>query len=345
MNISLPSVRRLLFALCLLAPALLLGQGYEPDTAGYTESSAGGGTVRRTPGFFARLFNSPVRTNATEQLAHAKALLDGGRDRKALNAFRATFLFWPTAKEAPDALLAYAALLQKRGKYSASFDEYQYLVDSYAGRFPYDTVIDSQYALANQVRTERYGRWFFGIGFVTPERAIPYYFQVASNAPNWKLAPEAMLSAAAIYQQDEQFEPAINAYSDLQTRYPGTDEAKESAFQMVQCLMEIARRQPNNTQHTMDTRAAVALYLRDHPDSPRQDQLKGYLKELDDRQARALLDRAYLYERARKNGVAVALYRQLVDEFPDSPLADKARLKIKTLDVPPTPPKEPTHVP
>ncbi len=344
MNISLPSARTLLLAICLFAPAALLAQGYEPDT-GYKEPAAGH-TVRRTPGLLTRMFHSPSRTNATEQLAYAKELHQGGHSRKARNAYKAVFLFWPTAIEAPEALLAYAALLQKRGRYSEAFDEYQYLVDTYAGRFPYETVIDSQYALANQVRTERYGRWFFGIGFVTPERALPYYFQVASNAPNWKLAPEALLSAAAIYQQNKQFEEAITAYSDLQTRYPGTEEAGESAFQMVQCLMDIAQNQPNNTQHTVDTRAALAFYLRDHPNSPHRDKLKGYLAELDNRQARTLLDRAFVYERAQKKEAAVTLYRQLLAEFPASPLAEQARLKIETLTAHSSPtPKEPVHAP
>jgi tetratricopeptide (TPR) repeat protein len=338
MNISLSSARSLLIAFCMIAPAALMAQGYEPDT-GYTAPESGG-MARRTPGFFARLFNSPARTNATEQLAYAKDLQEKGHTRRALKAFRSTFLFFPTSIEAPEALLAYAALLQKRGKYSESFDEYQYLVNSYAGRFPYDTVIDSQYALANQVRTERYGRWFFGIGFVTPDRAIPYYFQVASNAPNWKLAPEALISAAAIYQQNKQFDEAIAVYSDLQTRYPGTDEAKESAFQMVQCLMEIAKRQPNNTQHTADTRAALALYLRDHPESPHRDTLKADLDTLDNRQARTLLDRASVYERAQKKEVALNLYRELLAEFPASPLAEEARLKIKSLTPPSPTPKE-----
>ncbi len=343
MNIRLSSARTLLLALCLVGPSALLAQGYEPDT-GYTEPKAGG-AARRTPGLFTRLFNSPSRTTAADQLAYAETLQAAGHLHKALKAYKATFLFWPTAVEAPQALLSYAALLQKFGKYSTAFDEYQYLVDTYSGRFPYESVIESQYALANQVRTERYGRWFFGIGFVTPERAIPYYFQVASNAPNWKLTPEALLSAAAIYQQDKQFAEAISTYSDLQTRYPGTEEAAEAAFQMVQCLMNIAQRQPNNTQLTSDTRAALALYLRDHPDSPRRERLKGYLSELDGRQARTLMERAYVYERAKKNEVAIDLYRRLLTEFPSSPLAEKARAKIETLSSSSPTPKELPHVP
>jgi tetratricopeptide (TPR) repeat protein len=322
-------VLRLLPVLCLLAPASLLAAGYEPDPDFVPTGSSG--PQRRTVGLFTRLFNSPAKTNAAEQLAYARALEAGGHLRKALKAYKAGFLFYQTSLEAPEALRSYARLLETRGKYSKAFEEYQFLIDSYAGRFPYDSVIESQYALANQVRTERYGRWFFGIGFVSPERAIPLYFLVASNAPNWKSAPEALMSAGAIYQQDSQFDEAIRTYADLQTRYPDSEQAGEAAYQMVNSMMAIARLQRNNTQHTLNTRAALAQYLRDHPDSPHAEEVRSNMADLDHRQAQTLMDRAYVYEKAGRNKVAASIYRQLVAEFPQSPLAETASLKAETL--------------
>jgi tetratricopeptide (TPR) repeat protein len=334
MNIPLSRFRPWLLALCLLAPASLFAAGYEPETI--PEGAGPSGPQRRSVGLFTRLFNSPSRTNAAEQLAYAQALEAKGALRPALKAYKAAFLFWQTSAEAPQALLAYARLLEKTGRYSPAFDEYQYLVNTYSGLFPYDAVIESQYALANQVRTEVYGRWFFGIGFVSAERAIPYYFQVASNAPNWRLAPEALFNAGAIFQQNKQYLEAIRVYSDVQTRYPNTDEAKLAAYQLVRCMLDITLSQPNNNQYRVETRAALALFLRDHPDSPHFEKVKGSLAELDAMQAKTLMERAYVYERARKNKVAADVYRQLIAEFPKSPEAEKAKLKIAEL----TPPAE-----
>ncbi|MFO7535193.1 MAG: tetratricopeptide repeat protein [Kiritimatiellia bacterium] len=334
MNIPLSLFRPWLLALCLLAPATLFAVGYEPETI--PEGAGPSGPQRRTVGLFTRLFNSPSRTNAAEQLAYAQELEAKGALRSALKAYKAAFLFWQTSAEAPQALLAYARLLEKTGRYSPAFDEYQYLISTYSGLFPYDAVIESQYALANQVRTEVYGRWFFGIGFVSPERAIPYYFQVASNAPNWRLAPEALFNVGSIFQQNKQYPEAIRVYSDVQTRYPNTDEAKMAAYQLVRCMLDITLSQPNNNQYRAETRAALALFLRDHPDSPHFEKMKRALSELDAMQAKTLMERAYVYERARKNKVAADVYRQLIAEFPKSPEAEKAKLKIAEL----TPPAE-----
>lgn len=332
MNILSSLFRPWLLALCLLAPAGLFAAGYEPETM--PESYGPAGPQRRTVGLFTRLFNSPSRTNAAEQLAYAKELEAKGSIRSALKAYKAAFLFWQTAPEAPQALHAYAKLLEKKGRYSQSFEEYQYLVDTYSGRFPYDAVIESQYALANQVRTEKYGRWFFGIGFVSPERAIPFYFQVASNAPNWQLAPEALYNAGAIYQQQKLYPEAIRVYSDIQTRYPDTEEAGDSAYQLVKCMLDITKSQPNNNQYRVETRAALALFLRDHSDAPQAGQVKASLAELDALQVKTLMERGMVYERARKNNVAADVYRQLVSEFPNSPEADEARRKIAELTAP-----------
>ncbi len=323
------ALRHLTLLLCLAAPGVLFAQGYEPDT-GY--DAAPSGPTRRTPGLFTRLFNSPSQTNAAAQLAVAKEFEKAGRIRKAMKAYKAVFLFWPTAGEAPAALSSYAGLLKNRGKFDAAFTEYQYLIDQYAGRFPYDAVIEAQYAIANQVRTERFGRWFFGIGFVSPERAIPLYSMVASNAPNSRFTPEALFNIGAIYQQNGQYEEAIRAYADLQTQCPDTDEAATAAAEQLECMLGIARREPNNGKHTADTRASLALYLRDHPDTPKRSAMTAALVELDARLVRTLMDRGLVYERANKPGAALKMYRELVAAHPQAPLAEEARRKIEALE-------------
>lgn len=317
-------------AVTLLIPAGLLAQGYEPDTGAVAVS--GSGPTRRTPGLFNRLFNRPARRDPTDQLAYAQSLEADGRRRSALKAYKALFLFWPTAPEAPKALQAFARLLQQRGRHEAAFSEYQYLIDQYAGRFPYQAVIESQFALANQIRTERFGRWFFGIGFVAPERAIPLYFQIVSNAPNIHLSREALFCAAAIYQEKRQYEEAIRAYSDLQTRYPGTDEAQTAAVEQLHCMLGIARREPHHVRHTANTRDAVALYLREHPETSHREMLTAALAEMDARLAQTLLEQAQVYERARKRGAALDLYRELAATYPASPHADEARAKISQME-------------
>jgi outer membrane protein assembly factor BamD (BamD/ComL family) len=327
MNMIPPLFRRFLPVLCLFVPAVLLAAGYEPETIPEGPS----GPQRRSVGLFTRLFNSPSKTNAVEQLALAKKLEADGQLKRAMKAYKAAFLFFQTSPQAPEALQSYARLLQKTRHYSQSFEEYQYLVGAYSGRFPYEDVIQTQYALANEVRTETYARWFFGIGFISPERAIPLYYQVASNAPNATLAPEALMNAGAIYQQKRQYDEAISTYADLQTRYPATDEAKEAAFQMIQCMMAIARNQPNNTQHTLNTRAALAQHIKDHPDSPHVADLRENIAFLDERQAKTLLDRGAVYEKARKKEIAADIYRQLITNFPDSPHAETARLRLGLL--------------
>lgn len=326
--------------LALLLPAALFGQGYEADDN--FPGPVRTGPERRSVGLMTRLFNSPAKTNAAEQLAYAKELEAAGKTRPALKAYKAAYLFFQTAPEAPEALLRYARLLEKRGKYAESFNEYQYLIERYGGRFPYESVIESQYALANQIRTQRYGRWFFGVGFVTPERAIPLYFQVATNAPSWTNTPQALLRAAAIYREQNYLEEAIATYADIQTRYPDAEEAGEAAYQMVETMMATARQQRNNNQQAAATRAALAQYLKDHPDTPHREEAEASLEELDARLAQALLDRARVYEKARKNKIAASLYRQMAAQFPRNPQAAQALEKALELD-PEAPPQEPSR--
>ncbi|MFN2352375.1 MAG: tol-pal system YbgF family protein, partial [Kiritimatiellia bacterium] len=136
----------------------------------------------------------PAMTNAAEQLAFANALLEEGRLSSAARHYRILTYAWPNAPEAPMAQFKYAGILHQRGRYTKAFDEYQYLLDTYAGFFPYEKVLEEQYAIADRVATRRKRLLF--IPYQDEAEAVPMFEQLLINAPRWPRAPETHLGSS-----------------------------------------------------------------------------------------------------------------------------------------------------
>ena len=85
----------------------------------------------------------------------------------------------------------------------------QYLIEYYAGSFPYEGVLERQFRIAQRVMTGRQGKLLFLPGFPAPERAVPMFRKIVENAPNWKKAPEAQYLVGVILEGNGEYAEAI----------------------------------------------------------------------------------------------------------------------------------------
>lgn len=273
----------------------------------------------------------PAYNNPSNQLAYARSLRDSGRPRGAARAYRALVNTWPAAPEAVAALLERARLLEERGLWDDAFDAYQQLISRYAGRFDFSEVITRQIRLADRVADRRSMRWLFG-GFSTPERALPLYAQILTNAPNWSGAPAVALKIARIHEENGDLAEAIAAYADVRIRYPDSPEAEEAAARRIECLLRLARRAPNNTAVLDEAWSSIRDFLARYPQSAHAPHIRQRGEEVGERRARIAFESARLYDKPRySNDVIRTAYERFLAQFPESPWAPVARRRIAEL--------------
>ena len=113
----------------------------------------------------------------------------------------------PTPQKRAFAQFCYAQLLQERGQLQKAFDEFQVLVDNFAGRFPkYNDVLAHQFKLAKLIMERRTGEFFVFDGFLAPERAIPLLEKVIQNGPQSRHAPEAQYLIGQAEEHIQEYE-------------------------------------------------------------------------------------------------------------------------------------------
>ncbi|MBN1558456.1 MAG: tetratricopeptide repeat protein [Lentisphaerae bacterium] len=284
---------------------------------------------RKRPGLLTRA----ARPTPEAQLAYARELEAGGRIRGAMKQYAALVMLWHDAPQAPEAQLAYARLLEKRGKYLKAFEEYQYLVDQYAGQFPYEDVVDRQFRIANLVMNRRWGRVLFLPGFRSPERALPLFEQVVRNAPGGERAARARFYIGLVNEQIKDLDAAIRAYETVYHRFPGNPFAAEAAFRRAVCLYRMARASPRDEARCRRALSALAVFLRDFPESPNRPDAQRYRDALHADLVLLSYEKAVYYDRiAQRPEAARIAYNDFIKRFPLSEQAREARERMEVLE-------------
>ena len=321
------SVRR--ETLCTTLSLLFLAAAASGQEEPFAPPSADFNPTRKRPSVFHR----PRKESPPAQLAHAARLHVEGRDKQAAKQYLALVHQWHDSPEAVRAQLAYAEIVLARETPEKAFQEFQYLVDEYAGRFPLDRVLDYQLDIAHRVRTKKRGAILFYSGFTAPERALPLLQRIVNNAPNWTRASEAQFYQAKIREALKEYSPAADAYEVLQSRYPQSTYAAESNYRRAVCLWELSRRSPRDEQRCRTAIGAMQAFLNDRPENKNANDAKKKLDALNEQFAGLVYKRAVFYDKsARRPSSALIAYREYLKRFPLSSMAAEAHKRITALE-------------
>jgi outer membrane protein assembly factor BamD (BamD/ComL family) len=282
---------------------------------------------RKTLGWF----RHPRKTTPAEQMKFADEMLASGYQREAAKQYNALVCVWPESSEAPAAQMAYAKILEDREDYVDAFDEFQYLIDHFAGRFPFEEALDRQFRIANTLMTQKHGRILFG-GYKAPERALPLFEQIVKNGPQWKNTSQAQFYVGTINEDMQDYGAAIKAYEAIPFSSPDSAYVEEASFRRAHCLYVQANATPRNEPSYREALSALSMFQRDFPNSSYAESAGKYLDELKERLARLHYDRALFYDRiAKRPQAAVIAYADFIRNFPGSVLATEASDRMDTL--------------
>ena len=288
--------------------------------------------VETTPKTGFHPFLQPKQNTPAAQWDYVQALDRAGKIRAASKQALALRIRWPHSPEAPWAQLLDARLLERRHRFQASFDAYQYLLEHYTGRFEFNEVIDRQMQIAKTIMELKKGKFLFLPGFAAPERAIPLFEKIVASAPEWSGTAEAYYLMGDANERTYEYDKAIEAYFTALNRFPDGEFAEKSAHAQAQCHIKISTDAPYDNRALDTARAACFLFLQRYPDSAFRAAVESDLALLRERQVRNAYTLALYYDRIlRKPEAALIEYRSFVALYPDAGPAAAARLRIDEL--------------
>ncbi len=301
--------------------------GAPADAPLETAPSDGPAIARKEPSWFGR----PVERTPAAQWQRVQRLESGKHLKQAIKAANALVRTWHHTPEAAQAQLAVARLNEARDNPVAAFDEYQYLIDHFAGMFPFQQVLERQYQIANHLLTPP--KTFLGLVLNSMEDVRLRFEQIVRNAPNGERAPDAMFKAASCHELDDDPVAAADVYATLQTRYPTATSAVAAAAEEIRIRRALANAHPMDEALTRRAIAAIDNALLAHGRQLNRDELASWRAALCEAAMHRAYARAAFYDGTRKRPrAALTAYREFIRVYPDSPHAEVVNARIREIE-------------
>ncbi len=279
--------------------------------------------------------------NASADGQNAKALMDearraedAGEVRQALRLYNRVIKKYGSSVFAPEALYRSAHLYEGRSQFNRAFRNLQRIVTEHPAYPRFTEVLGAQYRIATRlVQGERPRYWGVVPGFRQREKGIEGLETVVGNAPFSEYAPIALMNAAAAYKRVRDRDAAIDALDRMINNYP-------ESFLTPDAYLKLALTQASITQGPPYDQASTQLALTYFQDFlilfPGEADVPVAVQGVDD--ARTMLSESRMvmgdfYFRHRSNYTAARVfYNEAITIFPESPVADRARQLLATID-------------
>ena len=230
----------------------------------------------------------PTHSQAGQALyLEAKAALAQNRDQEAIRLFKRFQRTRPTHPRAAEAQLSLAQYFLDEGDTDAARSQLQSIIDDPA------TPAQAARALYLFGKTERERG--------SLDRALRYFQQVKRDYPDTDVAPAAFYALGATQVRLERYDAAAASFEELGRQFPTSPFARN----LGTALAEVYYRLEQYEQAATELRG-------------RLDQLQG------SQRARALFLLAEASNHLRNGEDAVVHYRQVIDEYPNTPYAGPA---------------------
>jgi len=227
---------------------------------------------------------------------------------------------YPTSPYAVRSLEYIAQCENQLGDPYAAFEAYQKIWDDHKDFAKLPAITRNQMMIGN---------YYLNVKQYT--EAIEIYRKILDNAPHSDVAAAAQYSLAQAHIGDDDYEAAKSELEKMIKNYPTSQLVDDAAFQVGYVEYLQSADAAYDQEPTANAIAAFRRFVSNFPSSPKVAEAQRYIRELRGRRAESLLKQADFYENIRATKSAEIVYREVIEQYPDTSYADQARGRLNQL--------------
>jgi len=272
-----------------------------------------------------------VEATSKAQLAKAQKLEKEKNFEQAAIAYRMLVKTWPLSPNAAEAQYRYACCLLENGEPIKAYKELQKTIENYPDSSHFNEILQKQYEIGNMfLAGERLRVWHIPT-FPSMDKTVEIYETVIKNGPYSEIAPLAQMKIGFAREKQKKYKEAVEAYENLIRKYPSSDLVDDAQFQIGFAYMSAARAADYDQTATRRSITAYQDYLTRYPKSEKVEQAQANIDKLRAEQARGLFNIARWYDWKNESTSALIYYNEVIQKYPESDLAKRAKERAEQL--------------
>ncbi len=262
---------------------------------------------------------------------------EAGQYARAEKAFRKLVDDFPTSANRSEALWLLAESLFRRKEYYKAYEQYEALIEQYAGSPHYHDALRREIEIADLYLGPARRR-VLGVPVLSGEaEAVEILRRVYEHQPLGDLADDVVLKIADHYCDKRQWEEAEEYYDKYCREYQNVnpEKCRYAELQRAKCAIETCRGARYDTTSLGLARDRLRQYQEKYPDQAKAEGVPLLLQEVRSMMAESDYHVAAYYRRRGRDEAAAFYARRVQREYPDTPWAEKAGRLLGKLDVGP----------
>lgn len=265
------------------------------------------------------------------QLNHAKEVFEAGDYRSAYEEFKKVVTHFAGSEEAAEAQYHMGLCLENMGKDYAAYQAYFKVVESYPFSERIEDSVEREYEIAGRL-LDQYPKKILGVPIeVTEHPSVVIYKSIIDQTPYSKYAPQALYKMGFVLKGLSRFDEAEEAFQKLVDNYPESEWVDPGLYQLA--LTKVAKNPGVDYDYTGLESAEKMFqeFVHEHPDAKISQDAQEQLMALREKEAEKHYKIAQFYQAQKAYDSARIYYEVVVEKFPETDMADKAREKLDTL--------------
>jgi outer membrane protein assembly factor BamD (BamD/ComL family) len=169
--------------------------------------------------------------------------------------------------------------------------------------------------------------------FAAQEEAVKLYDEIIAALSSHELAAQALEHKAALFFQNGEFVPARDTYLSIIKKFPKSEHAAEGYLKIATLFLEQARLEFQHPDLLAAAEINLSKFQAEFPKATeKHESAKAQLMEMKEVFARGLYETGQLYERKKLPKASIIYYNQVIQDFPDTKVAQECRARIQALD-------------
>lgn len=262
------------------------------------------------------------------RVAEMKKLVDAGQPdkvRKAIERLRADF---PEIAGADFSSFTEAEMLLAKGKLTKAVRQYEKFLDDYPPSPLRDAALEREFGIAGDCLAGRRKRILLIFNLSRYDEGVKIMDKISDRAGSTDIAKRASLAVVRSFEKRHKYEQAYLRWSEIQTRWPTGQMAKDALVGMARTKYAGYRGPAYDGSGLISAKSYYENFRLRYPEESQKLQVDDILLRISEQLAEKQLGIARYYDRTGSTGPANMYYQEVVDNWPQSKAAQTAKEQL-----------------